>query len=137
VLIDCSLPATPQNVALARRMLDDVTMRLGLSDDDRAHLKLALSEACTNAVQHGSPRGSDNAFHVRCELREQRLIVEVQDEGAGFDFNGTALPDPYDLTSSGRGLFLMQYLVDALELIRRPDGMVVRLVKALDRSCEE
>jgi len=132
-----SLPATPQNVALARRMLDDVIQRLGLSEDDCAQLKLALSEACTNAVQHGSPRGSANAFHVRCEVREQRLIVEVRDEGHGFEFSGTSLPDPCDLTSNGRGLFLMQVLVDALELIRRPDGMVVRMVKALHCPSQE
>jgi serine/threonine-protein kinase RsbW len=135
--MDCSLPATPQNVALARRMLDDVIMRLGLSDDDRAQLKLALSEACTNAVQHGSPRGSANAFHVRCEVCGPRLIVEVRDEGAGFEFSGTSLPDPYDFTTNGRGLFLMQYLVDAMELDRQPDGMVVRLVKALNHSCQD
>jgi serine/threonine-protein kinase RsbW len=135
--MDCSLPATAQNVALARRMLDDVTIRLGLSEDDRAQLKLALSEACTNAVQHGSPRGSENAFHVRCEVREQRLIMEVRDEGEGFEYSGTSLPNPCELTSSGRGLFLMHYLVDGLELIRHPDGMVVRLVKALNGSCQK
>jgi anti-sigma regulatory factor (Ser/Thr protein kinase) len=75
-------------------------------------------------------------FHVRCEVRGRRLIVEVQDEGAGFEFSGTSLPDPYDYTTHGRGLYLMQHLVDALELDRQADGMVVRLVKALNHSCE-
>jgi serine/threonine-protein kinase RsbW len=134
VLIDCSLPATPQNVACARRMLDEVVAQLGVPEEERAQLQLALSEACTNAVLHGSPGGSASTFRLRCLVREHLLVLEIQDEGGGFEYRGATLPEPDDLQSHGRGLFLMQQLVDRLEFDRRPDGMVVRLCKKLSNG---
>jgi serine/threonine-protein kinase RsbW len=135
VLIDYSLPATPLSVTRARRLVSDVAGRLGVSADDRANLELALSEACTNAVEHGSPQGGANAFHIRCELREHQFVVEVRDEGHGFDACEPSLPDDDCLCDGGRGLFLMRHMVDAMEFDRRPGGMVVRLVKSINGAC--
>lgn len=125
-----SYPATPQNVARARGLLDRLLTELGLSDDEKAGLRLALSEACANAVLHGSPRGSENRFHVCCEVRGHHLILEVRDQGNGFDCPGAVHPPPANI-ERGRGLFLIQSHVDAVEFDRQPDGMVVRLVKVL------
>jgi serine/threonine-protein kinase RsbW len=131
VRLDGSFPATTESVALARGILDRVTVEIGLSENERADLRLAFSEACANAVLHGSPRGDESRFHVCCELRDHRLIVEVRDEGRGFELLGpTCLPAGY--VERGRGLFLMQQMVDCVEFDRQPHGMVVRLVKKLN-----
>lgn len=134
--LDDSFPATTESVAVARGMLDRMTVGLDLSENERADLRLAFSEACANAVLHGSPRGGESRFHIGFELRDCCLIVEVRDEGSGFAYLGpTSLPSGYH--ERGRGLFLIQQMVDQVEFDRRPQGMVVRLVKSLngcDRS---
>jgi serine/threonine-protein kinase RsbW len=112
-------------------MLDRIAAEIGLPENDRADLRLAFSEACANAVLHGSPRGRESRFHVCCELHERHLVVEVRDEGTGFEFRGPC-PLPTGYVERGRGIFLMHQMVDAVEFDRQPQGMVVRLVKRLN-----
>jgi len=131
VRLDDSFPATTESVALARGLLDRIAVDLGLRDEDREDLRLAFSEACANAVLHGSPRGVQSRFHVCCELRDRALIIEVRDEGRGFECQIPS-PPPAGYVERGRGLFLMQQMVDQVEFDRQPHGMVVRLVKKLN-----
>jgi serine/threonine-protein kinase RsbW len=112
-------------------MLDRMAADLDLPECDRADLRLAFSEACANAVLHGSPRGRESCFHVCCELRDHQLVVEVRDEGGGFEFLGP-IPLPTGYVERGRGIFLMHQMVDQVEFDRQPQGMTVRLVKRLN-----
>ena len=51
-----------------------------------ADLKLAVTEACTNAIEHAySGDQGDNEVVVRFALDDDTLSVEVQDWGSGFD----------------------------------------------------
>jgi serine/threonine-protein kinase RsbW len=134
VRLDGSFPATTRSVAQARGLLDRLAAEVGIPEEQKAELKLALSEACTNAVLHGSPRGGQNSFYVCCELRGHYLILEVRDEGHGFDYRCITLPPPEEI-EGGRGIYLMQHMVDDLEFDRQPGGMVVRLFKRIDICC--
>ena len=94
------------------------------------NVPVALTEALSNAILYGN--GDDPAKHVRVTARVDRacLVVEVQDEGGGFDLDACTLdpttPDNVD-REDGRGLFLMRQLMDRVE--RFDDGRrnVVRL----------
>lgn len=132
--LDGSFPATTESVALARGLLDGVAADVDLPETEWEDFRLAVSEACANAVLHGSPLGALSRFHICCELRERQLVVEVRDEGHGFEVHGpTPLPTGY--VERGRGIFLMQRMVDQVEFVRQPQGMVVRLVKSLNGVC--
>lgn len=90
---------------------------------------VALTEAISNAIIYGNREDASKRVRVRALLDERALVMEVSDEGIGFDFD-TCLHDPTDpehlLREDGRGLFLMTRLMDRVE--RYTDGgNVVRL----------
>jgi serine/threonine-protein kinase RsbW len=82
------------------------------------NVPVALTEALSNAILYGNRERRDRHVHVRAEVDRERLVVEVSDEGAGFDLE-TAEIDPTSpenlLREDGRGLFLMRRLMDSVE----------------------
>jgi len=95
------------------------------------NLAVALTEALSNAILRGN--NDDPAKHVRVMARVDpaRLVIEVQDEGRGFDLDQCTLdpttPGNVD-REDGRGLFLMRQLMDRVERFDDVRGKnVVRL----------
>lgn len=101
------------------------------------NVPVALTEALSNAILRGNHEDADKHVRVRASLDDRSLVVEVIDEGAGFDLDGcTRDPTSPDnlAREDGRGLFLMRRLMDRVERYAGAgaDGNVVRLV--LNRS---
>ena len=71
-------------------------------------VRLLVSELVTNAVRHGSI-GAGSTVHVRLEALQERVRVEVRDEGPGFDPDHSAAADP---STAGFGLKLVDELTD-------------------------
>jgi len=93
------------------------------------NVPVALSEALSNAILYGNGENPQKFVRIRAEVDDTQLILEVSDEGGGFDIE-TETTDPTSLDNiereDGRGLFLMQQLMDSVE--RYDDhGNVVRL----------
>lgn len=93
------------------------------------NVPVALSEALSNAILYGNAENPAKYVRVRAEVDDTQLVLEVSDEGGGFDIE-TETTDPTSLDNiereDGRGLFLMQQLMDSVE--RFDDhGNVVRL----------
>jgi anti-sigma regulatory factor (Ser/Thr protein kinase) len=99
---------------------------LGLPDYARYQVKLALSEAVTNAIQHGS--SSPDSRIVICVSEEGgALVVDILDTGRFVP----RVTRRGDMPESGRGLEFMRLMMDEVELQPGPDGTRVRLVKRL------
>src|SRR5688572_12197767 len=107
-MLELNLPAEPRVVRDIREKFEEFLAPYGVSAEEIETLKVALSEACSNAVCHGSPRGPLNQIQVRCSVQGDRLLIEVTDEGRGFRPQQIALPEFEEWKPSGRGLFLMQ-----------------------------
>ena len=135
--LELEYAADPRVVQVVRRHLDDFVRPLGLDPDELEGLKVAVSEAFSNAVCHGSPLGDRNRVGFRCTSTEERLEIEITDEGGGFRPTQIQLPTYEEWKTSGRGLFLMQHLVDQIEFEPTATGTRVRLVKQLAREEEE
>ena len=93
------------------------------------NVPVALTEALSNAMLRGNREDLAKHVRVRAEVVDGQLVLEVEDEGAGFDLEAcTEDPTTEDnlLREDGRGLFLMQRLMDRVERYRN-DGNVVRL----------
>lgn len=90
---------------------------------------VALTEAMSNAILYGNKEDRSKTVRVRAAVRNGDLVLEVADQGAGFDLEAcTSDPTrPENLDrEDGRGLFLMRSLMDRVE--RYSDGgNVVRL----------
>lgn len=94
------------------------------------NLAVALSEALSNAILRGNNDDATKHVHVVARVDSVRLVVEVTDEGEGFDLDQCTLdpttPDNVD-REDGRGLFLMRQLMDRVERFDDARGNVVRL----------
>ncbi len=93
------------------------------------NVRVALAEAISNAIVRGNGEAAQKHVRVRAVANEKTLVFDVTDEGPGFDLDAER-PDPTAaenlMLEDGRGLFLMQRLMDRVERFHR-DGNVVRL----------
>ena len=94
------------------------------------NVPVALTEALSNAILRGNGDDPAKHVHVRAEVDSTRLVVEVADEGDGFDLDASlvdpTVPGNID-REDGRGLFLMRKLMDHVERIEVPHGSIVRM----------
>jgi serine/threonine-protein kinase RsbW len=94
------------------------------------NVPVALTEALSNAILRGNRDDPAKHVHVRAEVDTIRLVVEVADEGPGFDFDDKMIDPttPENLgREDGRGLFLMRKLMDRVERVEVPNGSAVRM----------
>lgn len=93
------------------------------------NIPVALAEALSNAIRYGNAEDPHKAVRVRSDADAQRVVIEVRDEGRGFDFE-ESLRDPTRPENipreDGRGLFLMTKLMHHVECFSQ-GGNVVRL----------
>ena len=83
-VVRLTIPAKPEYITLSRLALSGLSRVRTFPEDTLADLKLALTEACSNSVRHAY---GDDEGHVDIsfELLDDRLIVEVADDGSGFE----------------------------------------------------
>lgn len=132
--IRLTIPAKAEYIALGRLALAGLVGRRGLSDETLADLKLALTEACSNSVRHAYP-GREGTVEILYELHDDRLAIEVADEGKGFDPDEESPNGNGELTEGGLGIAIIRSIVDDLELGPQDHGSGSRLrfVKRLAR----
>jgi len=107
---------------------------VGLDDDARHWVSVAIRESVINAIKHGNR--NDATKHVFVDLEtpqgQPQLNIRVRDEGEGFEPEEVADPLAPEnlLKSSGRGIFLIRNFMDNVELRRAPEGgMEIRMTK--------
>ena len=103
-----------------------------VSDETLHDLKLALTEACTNSVRHAYEDGRVGTVEIVYELEPDRLVVEVGDEGAGFELDEHREGGNGDLEEGGLGIAIIRALADEVEIEPREEGgSRLRFVKFL------
>ncbi|HEX2574778.1 MAG TPA: ATP-binding protein [Aquihabitans sp.] len=135
-VIELELPARPEVVSVARLVVGAVAAVDPLFDDERAaDLRLAVSEACTNAIQAqiASPDRARGRILLRCVAQRGRIELRVRDHGGGFDPDRLprhpAVTDPARLDhEGGLGIPLIRLLADELEFVASPGGTTVVMV---------
>jgi len=125
--VELQIPCNPKYIAVARLVAAGVGARSGLSVDDIDDLKVAVSEACTNVIDHAFPDPEkaehSTAISLRFTPRENGLQVEVEDYGAGFDPDDLPQPELYELSvDRGLGLYLINQLTDEVDIQSAPDS---------------
>lgn len=128
-----TIPAKPEYITLSRLALAGLARVRPFAEDTLADLKLALTEACSNSVRHAYENG-DGHVAISFELQDDRLIVEVADDGSGFDHDGAAPADEGDeLTEGGLGIAIIRSIADEVEIGAGPGGRgsTLRFVKLL------
>ena len=121
---DSLLASNLESVDSAEALVVDAAAALGLDEDARMDLGLAIREAMVNAVAHGNQYSPDKQVRLILERRSDADKVTIIDQGEGFDLN--RVPDPTQgenlMRESGRGLLLMQAFVDEFSVKRTATG---------------
>lgn len=136
--IEIKVPAKAQYVGVARLTISGLASRLGFTFDEIEDLKIASSEAITNAVQHAYGEGEEGEVIVGCALFEDRIEIMVADDGQSFDFEETKKRvGPYNekeevkfLREGGLGLYLMETLMDEVKVYHK-EGVTILMTKYL------
>lgn len=125
-----TLDARPENLALTRLALAGVAANAGASRDVVSDLKLAVTEACTNVIQHAYEGGDGTGTIVVRYTGEPGVIsIEVEDSGSGFEPAAPLVQTGRNGGGNGMGLMIMRVLADELEIDSTGSGTRLRLVK--------
>ena len=124
----------PSDVREIEPIVEEVTREcrgLALSARQCAlNVPVALTEALSNAILRGNRGMRDKHVRVRAVVSDSALVLEVADEGTGFDLEACTIDPtrPGNLErEDGRGLFLMRSLMDRVERYEADERNVVRL----------
>ena len=136
-LVKLDIPARPEYVVLGRLALSGLLRSRGFSDDAVADLKLALTEACSNSVRHAYDH-KDGQVHLAFTVHDDRVIIRIRDEGAGFLEDDIDCPDcraipEIKLGEGGMGISIIRAVVDEFSLERPPEGGTVLV---LTKHCD-
>jgi len=105
-----------------------------LEEGDIFNIKLSLEEALVNAIKHGNKLHPNLSVEVNIEIQDDRLMIEVVDQGEGFDFK--SIPDPTNEENlkklSGRGIFLIRKLMDKVDFF--DCGRRIKMIKFLKKG---
>ncbi len=127
-------PALPGMIGVARSVAVATAGTVPDLDDERLDdLRIAVSEACTNAMEAHRDPTSEAPIVLRCFVHDDAFEVRIQDRGEGFDPNAVpARPGPEGIEDvaheRGWGIQLIRSLMDEVEFVSDDGGTAVRLV---------
>ena len=125
--IQLSIPCVSDYVGVVRLTVSGVATRMSFSVEDIDDIKIALSEACTNAVQYAFKEPSDDArIDVSFDIYDTKLVITVQDNGDGFNVESEStkkskiddldsLDDTNNVPNLGLGMTFIRSLMDDVE----------------------
>ena len=137
--IEMKFPAKPEYVGVIRLSTSGIASRMGFTYEDIEDLKICISEAVTNVVNHAYEDKDNGEVTIGFGVYEDRLEVMVADHGGSFNLNEVKTKiGPYDsdesvenLREGGFGLFLINTLMDKVE-INNNSGVIVLMTKYLE-----
>ena len=121
-----TIPARAEYITLCRLALTGIARVRDLSEEVLADLKLALTEAASNSVRHAYSGDDTGVVEISYELLPDRLVIEVTDEGEGFD-PAEADGPPEELSEGGLGIAIIRAIADVVQIGTQPNGKGSRL----------
>lgn len=113
-----------ENIELVQVVLKNALVRLGVDEDKRHWIDIAVREAVANAIKHGNAQDPEKKVQVDLAIEGEDLVIRVQDEGTGFD--PAQIHDPLApeniLRPNGRGIFYMKSFMDEINYGSAPGG---------------
>ena len=111
------LPCDLRAVRPAIQAVQEFLSQQGLDAAHSLACRLALTEACNNAIEHAAPAQRDQPIGLEALWEPTEVVLRVQDQTAGFSW-GREVTLPAMEAEEGRGLFLIRSCVDAVEYLR-------------------
>ena len=126
--IKMEIASNPQYVSVIRLTTSGIANKIGFCLEDIEDIKVAVSEACANAIKHSL----DNKFSVEYTIFENGLTITIIDSGKGYDVDSIDVPNLEEPKESGLGLFIIQSLMDEVDIKSDIDnGTIIKMTKYL------
>jgi len=131
---EMKLSSSPREITKVEKFLMDANGKLHLDDGTMYRLLVAVTEAVNNAILHGNESDPSKFVVVCINANRTMVMIRVEDEGPGFD--ASDIPNPLDqenlLKEHGRGVFLIQSLVDKVEFSKTDSGSAITMTVDLN-----
>lgn len=123
-----TLESKVENLRLVEKFIDNVSAEMELSNEIYGNLMITVLEAANNAIVHGNKLNENKKVNISIEKDTKLLIITIEDEGEGFDYEN--VPDPTAPENiekiTGRGIFLMKKLSDDIQFL--DSGKTVKIM---------
>ncbi len=128
-IMEIAIPSRLGSEKLAMEAAALVAKRMGFHNARISDLRLAIAEACTNAIEYGNAMNEEMKVVVVFTMRDDKLEVNIEDSGA----KGTRprlvaeIPDIDKKVAGldrprGWGMYLIENLMDEVEITTTPEG---------------
>lgn len=122
--LEITLETSVESVDSGEQVTYDVGYAAGFDDGEQYEIALAVRECVANALKHGNQWDNSKHVMITFTVYSDRLVVQICDEGSGFDLD--RVPDPLGAQGlrrpSGRGLLVARTFMDDLQVGCGPDG---------------
>jgi serine/threonine-protein kinase RsbW len=122
------IPSTPEGLKKCLNLVPVIQRKLNLDDKTSFAFRTILIESVTNAIRHGNHNNEDLDTIITVKANNKQIIVEVEDQGEGFDVN--RIPSPIDKDNisleSGRGIFFIKEFSNSFNTIGK--GNIVNII---------
>jgi serine/threonine-protein kinase RsbW len=132
-----NIPSSQRHLKKVVAFVEGLAQKTGFSDDVIVDIAISASEAVNNAILHGNKKNRKKKVSILVEIKRDRFIIRVTDQGTAFTPAGICNPlDPENLMKcSGRGILIQKSLMDEVTFRPAPGGGTeVELIKRLPRS---
>ena len=128
---DLILPSIPEMELTATKAAEGVGQFMKLDQDKIEEIKMALIEACINAIEHSQSK--DGRINISFDMGEDELTVQITDHGQGFDLEKARAElkarRERGERQRGWGLAIMEELMDKVEIDSNEEGTTITMVK--------
>lgn len=131
-LVEITIPADPEYLRVVRLLVSGYSSNHPLPLDEVEDIKVAVSEACNNAIQKAESTGAVGSVKISCWIEGTYIFFKVEDSvqeasGDGFDENADA--------ERGLGFLLIQTLMDEVDVSSTPEhGTLILMKKKIDAA---
>jgi len=126
-----SFPSHIENLEMIERISAKFAAKAGFDESTVDDISIALTELVNNAIHHANKDDVSKMVTVEFSVNETKLSISIRDEGKGFSKN--SLNDPLHpdnlLADNGRGLYLVEALMDEVDYDITETGTEVRIAK--------
>lgn len=137
-----TIPAKAEYLDIVRMTLYGIASKQGFGIEQIEDMKVAVTEACTNAIVHGYRLVDSGMIELIFHWDDDYIHIQIKDEGKSFDYvhsedNHSILQHKplHEAPIGGLGIFMMQALMDKVEVIS-DGGTTVILTKQIVRNGE-
>jgi serine/threonine-protein kinase RsbW len=129
--VDLVIPLIPEMELLATKAAEGVGGFMKLDHEKIEEVKMALIEACINAIEHS--KSKDGRINISFNMGEDKLTVQISDRGQGFNLEQAReelkIRRDRGEQQRGWGLAIMKELMDEVEIESSENGTTITMVK--------